>query len=81
MNKHIIHLKIIPEPSSIFRKVLVINPPEIVFFSGDGNTNFLCGKCGALLADSIAQGTITGVVLKCNRCQSYNDTSKSDNID
>ena len=73
MGHHSIILKVIPEPPLNSRDVKTILPPEITFFADDGNTDFLCGKCEALLADGIDEESLGRMVLKCNNCQSFNE--------
>ncbi len=73
MYKNSILLKVIVEPVSNSRNVLIINLPETRFFIGNGFTNYLCGKCNRLLADSIDDNSLNNLVLKCNKCQCYNE--------
>lgn len=73
MYKNIISLKIIEEPVRSTRNILTLGPLETRFFIGNGITNYLCGKCKCLLADSIDDNSLSDLVLKCSNCQSYNE--------
>ena len=72
-NRTIVRLRIIAEPLRNSRNVLEIPSAETVFFIGHGDTNYLCGTCKCVLADSIEDGLLSNLVLKCNNCKSYND--------
>ena len=73
MGHNMVILTVIAESVANTKNLLEIKLPETVFFSDDGHTDFLCGKCKAVLADGITEGMLTDMVVKCNKCQSYNE--------
>lgn len=64
----------IPEPDPDTRSVLHRTGEGTVFFSGGGDTDFSCGRCGALLARKVDAGQLRSLVLKCAGCGTFNDT-------
>ncbi len=38
-----------------------------------GNTTYLCGNCGAKIGETIIEGKFKNVVLKCPKCNLYNE--------
>ena len=68
-----VQLRVVKQPIGDRLKVLEISLPEITFFIGTGFTDFVCGKCDAVLADSVKEGSLDPLVLKCNKCNSYNE--------
>lgn len=44
-----------------------------IFVSGDGDNDYVCGKCGALLMSNVAQPMFANGALRCNRCGRYSD--------
>ena len=73
MHHYAIRLTVIPEPPPNSRNVKTICPPEVTFFADDNDTDLICGKCKAVLADGIKDGTLSNMVLKCNNCLSFNE--------
>jgi transcription elongation factor Elf1 len=78
-----IKLRVIPEPAPKTRTVFQMNDPEgkettkTILFKGHENTNFICGNCESILAKKVSIDTIKNLVLKCNKCGSYNDATIS----
>ncbi len=67
-------LRIIPEPEPLSRSVVHGTTNQIPpFFTGTGNIDYSCGKCGILLAKRIWSLSISDVVLQCPSCKSFND--------
>lgn len=64
-------LEVIPEPVDGTASIMVKTDDQ-PFFNGGGDTNLVCGKCEHLLADQIRKDQISGLVLKCYNCGSYN---------
>jgi len=72
-----IQLSVIPEPKSSTASVLIRTPnfaerEPYLAMSGFGETDYLCGGCRTVLASKLSQGQISGLVLKCGKCLSYN---------
>jgi hypothetical protein len=73
--KNIIKLKVIPEPQPYSRSVLIMDGTETLFFKGyTSNLKFICGNCGAVLMEGIEKNQVKNIVLKCNNCNSFNET-------
>jgi len=66
-----IKLKIIPEPSEGTRTVM--KPKVVPAFKGDGDTDYVCGQCGVVLADKMRQGQVQNIVVRCPKCGKYNE--------
>jgi DNA-directed RNA polymerase subunit RPC12/RpoP len=45
------------------------------FFRGEGNINYVCGKCSRLLAENIWELSLSNIILKCPNCGLYNNIS------
>jgi DNA-directed RNA polymerase subunit RPC12/RpoP len=78
MSKKQIKLKVIPEPAAKTRTILVtdknVRNPEF-FIQGKNGTDYLCGNCGAILAQDITDDSkIKGLVMQCKKCNAYNET-------
>lgn len=43
-------------------------------FRGEGDWNYLCGNCDAVLAEKIGEAQIRNIHLTCNKCGSINQT-------
>lgn len=69
-----IKLKVIPEPTSGTRAVMTRTGPETVFVAADAAEVYVCGACEAPLLVGVPRGFMNGPVLKCARCEAYNDT-------
>lgn len=68
-------LTVIEKPKENTRTVIKLNKKnETVIIRGQGSIDFLCGRCGAKLAESVVSGQIKNIVLYCNKCGSYNET-------
>ncbi len=66
----------IPEPSEGTRTVLVLEGTGTVVIRGDDDEaplTFVCGDCSAGLATEMYRGQLGKIVLKCNRCGSFNE--------
>lgn len=66
-----IALNIIPEPVEGSRAVIVSE--SIPVFKGNGKVDYVCGNCGALIAEKIDYKQIVNVVVICPRCGQYNE--------
>ncbi|MGL6170816.1 MAG: hypothetical protein ACRC1S_02830 [Vibrio sp.] len=72
-----IQLSIIPKPKDNTASVIIRQPnyaelePYLVF-SGEGDTDYLCGGCRTVLASKMSQGQVKSLVFKCGKCKSYN---------
>jgi len=67
-------LILIEVPTPKRRAVIYGESNEVLpLFKGQGNINYLCGKCEAKLAERVWNLSISNLVVKCPYCQSYND--------
>ena len=66
-----IKLSIIPKPREGSRTV--IESKVIPAFRGEGDVDYLCGKCGATLAEKVRRGQIKNIVVHCPKCRQYNE--------
>ncbi len=82
-------LQVIPKPPEGEASIMAFVPgsEETRFFIGVGDgagvLDYLCGKCAAVLAESVSHAQIQGVVLCCSKCGSYNkmpDVNQQPNI-
>ncbi|MCL5949118.1 MAG: hypothetical protein M1490_01405 [Candidatus Bathyarchaeota archaeon] len=64
-------LKIISEPKKT--QTVYSSKTLPVIKSKNGDTTYLCGKCGAKLGETIIEGKFKNVVLKCPTCNQYNE--------
>ena len=73
-----VRLMVIPEPEEGSRVVLKKDDASstTVFLRGNDSDapSLLCGGCGVVLVERTQRGTMGGIVLRCPRCGSYNDT-------
>jgi hypothetical protein len=65
-------LKVIPQSAAESRLVLRLNTNDVLV-KGRSTIDLLCGDCNAVLAEGIASGQLTNLVLFCNHCGSFND--------
>lgn len=75
MSKKYIKLQVITEPKPNTRSVIAYEGKGTVAVkAGKGKYNFTCGSCGAVLIEGATEvKQISDIVIKCNRCQSFND--------
>ena len=66
-----IKLSIIPKPREGSRTVIESNVSPV--FKGEGNVDYICGNCGAILAEKVRQGQIRNIVVHCPKCGQYNE--------
>lgn len=67
-------LNIIEKPKQLSRTVVHgagNNVPPL--FEGEGNIDYLCGQCGAILAKHVWELSISNVVVECPTCRTYNE--------
>lgn len=66
-----IKLGITPKPPQGTRTVIEskVSPA----FKGQGDTDYICGNCGAILAGKVRQGQIRNIVIHCPNCGQYNE--------
>ena len=66
-----IRLSVIPKPGEGVRTVIEskVSPA----FKGEGEVDYICGCCGAILAENVRQGQIKNIVIHCPKCGQYNE--------
>jgi len=66
-----IKLSIVPKPREGSRTIIQskVSPA----FKGEGEVNYICGNCGAILAEEVRQGQIRNIVVHCPKCGQYNE--------
>lgn len=71
-----IRLAVIEEPVPNTRSVFLYEGTGTVAFQGEASPGLtmVCGKCGAPLVQGVGMDQIRNIVIKCNRCQAYNET-------
>jgi hypothetical protein len=67
-------LRITPQPSTEDRRTIIKGPAKEPYFRGGGDTNYLCGNCGFVLAAGMYHDQVKAVVFCCPGCGHYNDT-------
>ena len=68
-----IKARIIPKPDEGTRTVLVGKELAGPFIRGQGSTTYICGVCRNILVEKVYHGQIRNIVIKCTKCQSYNE--------
>jgi len=71
-----IKLNIIPKPREGSRTVIEskVSPA----FKGEGDMDYICGNCGALIAENVHRGQIRNIVVHCPKCGQYNEFSEKE---
>jgi hypothetical protein len=70
-------LKVIPEPDHNTRAVFMLNNDgdgTIIFAGYDVGLALTCGSCASELVVGMKRESITGIVIQCKKCGSFNDT-------
>jgi DNA-directed RNA polymerase subunit RPC12/RpoP len=70
-----IKLKVIPEPAPKSRVIIEAfrGEDEGGKSSKAKRVNYVCGNCNAIVAENVIEGSMKEQVVKCNRCNSYNE--------
>jgi len=71
-----IKLSIIPKPREGSRTVIESKVSPV--FKGEGDVNYICGNCGAILAEKVRQRQIRNIVVLCPKCGQYNEFPKKE---
>ena len=66
-----IKLAIIPEPREGSRTVIDSKVSPV--FKGEGDVNYMCGACGAILAEKVRRGQVRNIVVRCPKCGQYSE--------
>ncbi len=70
-----IELRVIPEPDPETASVFHFTGEGTVCFRGtECGTAMVCGQCKSHLTVGIPRPSVTGIVLRCNNCGSFNLT-------
>jgi phage FluMu protein Com len=69
-------MQVIPEPAPNTRSVLA---PTFVgpVMSGAGANSYACGSCGTVLLDRVEYKQVQDIVVKCGKCQAFNEIPTS----
>lgn len=73
-------LRVIEKPTEISRAIFSFADarPKLI---GQGNINYVCGTCGAILVERAWKQSLSNIVVRCPSCQSYNEFLKIGKID
>lgn len=70
-----VRLTVIPEPDHLTRAVFVRTGEGTIAFSGyESGVAQCCGTCDSELIVGLPVGRVENVVIRCNKCGSFNDT-------
>ncbi len=72
-------LKLVPKSAAKRREAFRRTKGTVTFQGSDegkGDTNFVCGQCDYVLAETIDPTKFAGMVMICPECRSYNDTEE-----
>lgn len=73
MSRTEVSLKVIPAPAAGTRTVLEMQG-AVPAFKGTGGRDLVCGHCGQVLVEGIgSDAVIKNIVIKCPKCQKYNE--------
>jgi DNA-directed RNA polymerase subunit RPC12/RpoP len=68
-----IRCRIIPEPQEGTRPILKQNDNK-PFIIGNGDLDYVCGKCNNVIAENVRQGEIsTDTAFQCPNCKEFNE--------
>ncbi|HEY0057346.1 MAG TPA: hypothetical protein VGB63_18495 [Pedobacter sp.] len=60
-----------PEPEPGTATILRAKPPGTAVVKGEGDVDYVCGRCETVLMENIVEKQVTGCFLFCNNCKSY----------
>lgn len=66
-----IKLKVVPKPGE--RTRTVIESKVSPAFRDEGDFDYVCGNCGAVIAEKVRPGQIRNIVVHCPKCGQYNE--------
>lgn len=71
-----LQLKVIPEPAPNTRAIFIYDGEGTVIMSGvETGLSMNCGNCNAPLIRGLRRDQVSGLVLRCKGCGSFNDTN------
>ena len=73
-------LKLVEEPAPMSR-VVIYSKDTLPLFRGEGNINYICGQCGAILMEHGWKLSLSNMILKCPSCQSLNEVPKMKDVE
>jgi hypothetical protein len=65
-------LCLVDKPPNLSRAVIHCKV-SLPLFKGEGNTNYLCGQCGVVIAEYAWKFSISNIVVECASCHSFNE--------
>jgi DNA-directed RNA polymerase subunit RPC12/RpoP len=69
-----IKCRIIPEPQEGTRPILKNDNKSEPFIIGNGDLDYVCGKCNNVIAENVFQGeTSTDTTFECPYCKEFNE--------
>ena len=71
-------MEVVPKPKEGSATVLKMNKKgNFALITGQGNNNYLCGKCKNTICQNIERGQVINLVFVCPNCGSYNLTRET----
>ncbi len=55
---------------------IILDREELPLLRRDGDTEYRCGSCDAVLAEQVWQWEVRNVVFRCPSCGAHNEVSK-----
>jgi hypothetical protein len=72
-------LGLIDKPPNASRAVMH-SKVALPLFKGEGNTNYLCGRCGMIIAKHAWKFSISNIVVECPSCHSFSEFPELEQI-
>ncbi len=71
-----VKLNVMQEPKLLSRSIVHGRGSKVPpLFTGEGNINYQCGRCGVVLAERIWKLSLNNMVIQCPACESYNEVT------
>ncbi len=77
-----IDLKVVQKPEATSRSIVRGKGAKVPpLFVGEGNIDYLCGRCEVVLAKNIWKLSLSNLIVQCPACESYNEIPKLPSLD